>query len=420
MAKSLLKSLVRKNQPRHVKPKPKTAVKPAPTGPYGNDPLWGQSEKAIKYLSDPLLASLAADRRSEEGAASRQSVAAHAAMLAAYQRAQPELRDIHNRAIASQTATEAALGQSLRGTASHAGEGLTAALAGINAGAPNGAPLDTTYRGAENAGLAVGLTDVTRQRARGAAAEEFLAKGPGMATAQSQTTLAKRMGEIGTEYTKNKSDVLKQIPEKVMGEYKSQVARLDARMAAAQENALKERLTLQALGDKKALALFDAQQRTANITLRAQYAQELAGINAGYKADAAALKPGAKPKVPQWKAEKPARAKAAVDKALFIQRGETRRRRDTGEDPEDPEDDIVREISLGSPGDLREIVGHSQTPGLQAVAIINQALRSAKVNPSSPLGIQVRTEAMKRAGFKVGPRGNPSVPGKRKQKRSGT
>ena len=362
-------------RPLRRKPAPR---KPKPA-PVAKDP----------YANDPLLKALLADRQEDEASAGRQSVAAQAAMLKAYEAAQPQLRDIYNRSIASQTKTEEALGRQLRGEGRSAGEGLTAALSAIGAGPQQAQALDKTYRGAETAGLAMGLSDVGRLRARGAAAEEFLAKGPGLATSQAQANLARRMSEIGSQYKQDKRGALVSAVQR----RDAQLARLEQNKMAREESIAKQRLALQALGNKNDLAMFDAKTRQEDIALRAQYAQQLAMINNEARLVNTELSASLKPKPkPGAKAKKP---------ETVATPGSAKRRGAVN-----AVNAVIFNPKTGQPRQAQTQAGGA-TAG-SVVRAINSALLAQGIKPNSPVGIQIRSATLRRMGIKPGPKGNPA------------
>jgi hypothetical protein len=407
-------------------PKQKPGKKPKPA-PKPKIPAKASSVKVEDlFANSPLMRALLQERTAEEKAATAQSLAARTAMLKAYEGQQPILRDIHNRAIASQTKVEEALGRQVRGEAGRAGEGLTAALSTINApaAAQQVQQLGTTWRGAETAGLAMGLTDVQRAMARGAASEEFMAKGPGIAESQAQQTLARRIGEIGAQYTKQKKEAIVHLTEKAEQRQREaeqaralKMRQLQQDKMAREELRAKERLALTALGDKIALKKFDAAQRQEDIKLRAFYQNEMRNIDREFQAQQSGIardfqreqtltqeellrgrpaKPGAKKAKPDTVATpggaKRGRAVSAVNAQLFNPKtGQLRDRYKYAE----------------VPGNLNDRQA-TQYRRNKIVRAINSELSQQGVSPNSPLGIELRSATLRKAGYPVGRRGNPT------------
>lgn len=425
------------------KKKPK---QPKQTDPFDGNPLWAQSQKVVGALTTPLLDHLFKQRQMEEQRIQQQNQASLQRALQANSAAQPNMRDIYNRATQATSAVESALGRANQGQAAQAGSGLTSALAQIND--PRAAQLTQnlaqTYQGAGAAGFALGGTDLNRLTQRGAAEEAYLAKQPSILSAMAAGSLQEALAGIRDDYSERESEIQAGIPQQVFAQFQNlqeQQAQaqqvIENRMQKAMDRQAKEKLAVMALnqGLKRDILIkkldqkhaiererLDAENQVILENIRSQ--NDLTQI--GARGDVQAGLKG----IPTYKDLNPPKPKPGAKKENWTTPGSAKHNRVV----EAVEASLYSTLPArkGDSGWLPEsqtikssLIGATQgETALRIVKAINNVLRKQGVkNLNSPAAIQVRRSYLMQAGLEpenIGRLGNPYFPTRRETpKRTG-
>jgi hypothetical protein len=257
--------------------------------------LQGAATQQAEAIFNPILEMLARRQEEERQAALQQQQANVAAVTKAYGDAREPTAQMYNAAIGQSTAVEEAIAKRLRGEGGEAGADFARKLAEMGAPQADAQATENAKRwtNSEGVGYTLGMNDVSRLISRAAGARDYLERQPGIAQEESQAALLETLRQLSEDYGSQRDKITAEMPGKILDlqqglyerewkqrEYIDQVKeKAAAQKAANEELYLKQKLTMQQLGQTAKLKALDRAFKARQAALDRDLKYELEQMN---------------------------------------------------------------------------------------------------------------------------------------------